>query len=153
MTHVFATHRSVRTVVTILACLSLAILAVPSAFAASSNGAVRHSISHCHEHETDVTCFTLEAVVIETMTPSGNVINTGSSRGTATITDLDGNVLSQHSNTNQFHSLEKDELLHVLNNQGRSKHTLPDGTTCTSNYSFHIVDGRIQFDRTEFECR
>jgi hypothetical protein len=152
MSPFFATHRSVRTVMTVLTCLTLAMLTVPTAFAASSTGAEHHSLLHCDAHETVVTCYTLEAVVTATNTPSGNAIYTGSSRGTATVTDRDGNVLAEQSNMNQFHSLEKDELLSVLGNQGRATITLADGTTCTSSFSYHLVNGQIQFDRVEFEC-
>ncbi|HEX6292239.1 MAG TPA: hypothetical protein VFZ66_23825 [Herpetosiphonaceae bacterium] len=149
----FTVQRTVVVAVTVLTLLVVGVVAGAPAYATPGSGAIRISDSNCHDDDGYTACMTAEGVANETFTPAGHAIYTGQVRATFRLTDPAGALVYEGESTSHFQRLEKDELLHLLSQQIRSTTTRADGVTCTFTYTMHLVNGEIQFDRSETECQ
>lgn len=148
----FVARRSRIVGVLVLMLLVMSVFAESSVHAAPGNGAIHISDAHCHDDDGYITCFTAEGVANETITPSGNAIYTGYVRVTFILRDPAGTLVSEGSSESHFQRLDTDGLLHVLSQQLSSTMTRADGTSCTSTYHAHLVNGEIQFEHDETVC-
>lgn len=136
----------------VLMLLTMGVLAESPAHAAPGNGAIKIRDANCHDDDGYVACMTAEGVANETITPAGNAIYSGHVRATFILHDPAGTLVYEGSSESHFQRLDTDGLLHVLSQQLSSTLTRADGTTCTSTYRAHMVDGAIQFEHDETVC-
>jgi hypothetical protein len=110
---------------------------------------------HCHtEPDGFTTCFAVEGVVTETVTPSGNTSYTGHMKTAFAAYAAAGALLSTTTGTNHAVRLFKHggEDVQVLAERFTSTTTLADGSACTSTYTMQYVNGQIRFHTVEHVC-
>jgi hypothetical protein len=122
-------------------------LPVSSALAASEHGAQVVKDSYCFEYEGSTICYDNMAVVNEVTTPSGNTIFMGNGWSSYSQTDPSGVVVYQNSLKYHTHGLMMDSVLYEFG-QFFTYSIDVGGGTCTINYAFHLVNDKIQFERS-----
>ena len=139
----------------LLALVAVSLLAggLPTvAAAASSTGAIKISGQHCHPDGEFTTCFAVEGVATETITPSGNISYTGHMKTMATVYDAEGTQVSTITGTNHAVRVFKEGDVHVLAERYNSTTTLANGSVCTYTYTMQYVNGEIRFHTVENVC-
>ncbi len=143
-------------IVSALLAVSIVGGSLPSvAAAASSSGAIKIADQHCHtEPDGYTTCFAVDGVATETVTPSGNTSYTGHMKTAFTAYDAAGARLATTTGTNHAVRLFKHggEQVQVLTERVTSTTTLADGSACTSTYTMQYVNGQIRFHTVEHVC-
>ncbi len=130
------------------AAVALAIATLlPSAnsFAAPDNAADVFKDSYCVDYQGSTICYSSMAITKQTVTPSGNVLFFGNGKSSYLRTDPSGAVY-QDSLSYHTQGVDKDSLLKEYG-QFFTTTLSVNGNVCTSKYSFHMVDGKIQFER------
>jgi hypothetical protein len=125
------------------------------AAAAASNGAIKIADQHCHtEPDGYTTCFAVDGVATETVTPSGNTSYTGNMKTAFTAYDAAGTLVATTTGRNHAVRLFKagGEDVHVLAERLNSTTTLADGSVCTYTYTMQYVNGEIRFHTVEHVC-
>ncbi len=147
----------------VLALFALSVLAgaLPAAaFAAASNGANVIDLAHSHvEPDGSRWDFTVKGVSTETITPEGNTIYTANLKSTQALYDPTGTFV--FSATGKHHQLrlitepvsgDVEQPYRIVSDRFATTITLPDGSTCSTSYRLHMVDGVIKILDVNFPC-
>lgn len=147
----------VRTVLLALCVPLMAMLAFAAsgntAFAASNAGTQHINQTQCtpDTYTGGQDCLTADALINDTITPSGNESFVEQGTMTLVITDASGNVLYSETETVNWHYLGtpggmQEEGATFTNVQS-------DGvTTCSYTEQYHYANGTFQFDRFSSTC-
>lgn len=138
----------------VVALLTVAATGGATAYASSSGGAQHEVGTQCYPDSYDPTltdCYTIDALVQDTYTPSGNESEFFHGTEAFTVYDSSGNVVFSDSTTGSGHSLFQ---------QGQPQEDAYSftetvtytGGSCYYTVFFHFANGSVQFDREGGTC-
>ena len=147
----------------LLALFALTLLAgtLPgAAFAAASAGAhvVNDTVIH-YEGDGSARHLSVKGVSTETITPEGNTIYTANMKSTQALYDPNGTlVFTSDSKQHQLRLIAEpvsgdvEQPYHIVSDRFATTITLPDGSTCSTIYRLHMVEGVIKLFDVTFPC-
>ncbi len=137
---------------TMVALFATAMIGVAPVLAAPGNGATVINASYCSVDEGFTTCTTAKGVMHQVNTPSGNASYTAEGRSTSVVTDPSGALVYESSVEFHLHNMNQGDMEHELSDRFNQTLAGFNGVTCTIEYAVHLVDGKIQFERSEERC-
>ncbi len=141
----------VTSLLTILAVMSVCMLAARPALAASSTGSQKLNYTVCSEYDGYSACYCDQGVYHFTRTPSGNILSTFNGTFSYTITNTSGAVVDQASIRYGGVNRTKDSMLQTYNNHGHGTYTF-EGMTCITRYVYTIANGQLRVSRDTNLC-
>jgi hypothetical protein len=122
----------------------------PAASAAPGNGAQVIDDHQCQHWIFEIVrCLDAKGVSNTTTTPSGNVSTTFNGTICASYIAPGNELVLRECQTVRYHSLSKNGVLHEEGNRATFTSTLL-GQTTTCSVTFHLANGRVQYERETF---
>jgi hypothetical protein len=132
-----------------LALVGLLVSAAAAAGAVTDGSPINSS--GCVPSGGNTFCFRNKGELHAVETPSGNVIVQQNVTIRTTLTDSTGQLVSQDSITVHDQSVVRPGADQEVHSSYREVLTT-GGQTCTYTNCFHVVNGHVQFDRTDVSC-
>lgn len=128
-----------------------------TAYADPGSGAMHETGTTCQSDPVTggQECFTIDALVNDTITPSGNEAEFFHGTESDTITDSSGNIFVTETFTDSENSVfvqGEPQVGAYKSTDTVSYGSSYGGTTCTYTIFFHFANGTVQFDRENTVC-